>query len=60
MSFLIADCSGVASFINRINRERISPIPGPPRTRLISDVEPPLSLLSVGNRRKEPDGEDVS
>jgi hypothetical protein len=56
----MADCSGVASFINRINRERISPIPGPPRTRLISDVEPPLSLLSAGNRREEPDWEDVS
>ena len=46
ISFLIADCSGVISFMSRINRERMSPIPGPPMTLLISEVEPPLSLLS--------------
>src|SRR5271156_4113354 len=44
MSLLIAACSSVESSISLTNLDRMSPIPGPPITLVISELEPPLSL----------------
>jgi hypothetical protein len=44
---ILTNDSELLSSANRINRERMSPMAGPPRTRMISQLDPPSS--EIGN-----------